>query len=260
MNRRTPVTTGPAPRPHGLGRRQWIAGLALGGSAAWADAPAPDQVPPLSAGPLGAGLPPGWRHQTLPKVERANQFALVADQGQRVLQIRSQASASSWAAPLAVDPARLPLLQWRWKVSRALTGSDLRHREGDDYAARLYVLFALPVERLPLADRLRIPALRLLTGVDIPAAALCYVWGRAQSVGSSGWNPYTDRVRMLVLDSGDVHAGQWRSHARDVTRDWADAFGGAVPRISGVALSADTDNTGEQVEAWFADPAFVAAR
>lgn len=263
----------PQPQPAGaparalafvLGRRQMIASLAVGGPAIGgttrADTAAPgQQLPPLSAGPPGSSPPPGWQHQTLPKVDRANQFALVNDGGQPVLHIRSQASASSWAAPLDVDAARLPMLRWRWKVSRALTGSDLRHREADDYAARLYVLFALPSDRLSLADRLRINTARLLAGVDLPAAALCYVWGRAQPVGASGWNPYTDRVRMMVLDSGDAQTGQWRSHRRDLRSDWAAAFGGAVPRISGVALSADTDNTGEQVEAWFSDPRFEAA-
>jgi hypothetical protein len=240
-------------------RRQLIAGLALCGPA-WADSAAPGQVPPLSAGQPGPDLPPGWRHQTLPKVARVNQFTLVNDGDQRVLHIRSQMSASSWAAPLDVDAAQLPMLHWRWKVSRALPGSDLRRREADDYAARLYVLFALPAERLSLADRLRIQAARLLAGADVPTAALCYVWGRAQPAGSSGWNPYTDRVRMVVVDSGDTQAGQWRSHRRDLRSDWAEAFGGALPRISGLALSADTDNTGEQVEAWFADPRFEAAK
>jgi hypothetical protein len=246
-------------RPPGLfNRRQLIAGLAAC-APAWADTPAPGQVPPLSAGAAGPELPPGWRHQTLPKVERPNQFALVDEGGQRVLHIRSQASASSWAAPLGVDATRLPMLQWRWKVSHALAGSDLRRREGDDYAARLYVLFALPGDRLSLADRVRIQAARLLAGVEVPAAALCYVWGRAQPAGSSGWNPYTDRVRMRVLDSGDAQSGLWQTHRRDIRSDWTEAFGGALPRISGVALSADTDNTGEQVEAWFADPHFTAA-
>ena len=251
-----------------LRRRQLIAGLAIGGMSigstsiggtAWAQTTAPGQVPPLSAGTAGPNLPPGWQHQTLPKVERSNQFALVNDGDQRVLHIRSQASASTWAAPLDVDAARLPMLQWRWKVSRALTASDLRRREADDYAARLYVLFALPSERLSLADRVRIQTARLLAGVDVPTAALCYVWGRAQPAGSSGWNPYTDRVRMVVVDSGDEQAGQWRAHRRDVRKDWDDAFGGALPRISGLAISADTDNTGEQVEAWFADPRFAPA-
>ncbi len=268
LDRRQPIASPPL-----IDRRQLLASLALASSsiasssiassfvasAAWAQTAAPGQVPPLSAGAAGPGLPPGWQHQTLPKVERPNQFALVNDGDQRVLHIRSQASASSWVAPLDVDAALLPLLQWRWKVSRALAVSDLRRREADDYAARLYVLFALPASRLSLADRVRIQTARLLAGVDVPAAALCYVWGRAQPAGSSGWNPYTDRVRMVVVDSGDAQAGQWRGHRRDLRSDWAEAFGGAMPRISGLALSADTDNAGEQVEAWFASPRFEAA-
>lgn len=244
-------------------RRQLLTRWVLGGTAlsgpAWAETPLPGQVPPLSAGPAGPQPAPGWHHQTLPKVERANQFALVNDGDRRVLRIRSHASASSWAAPLDIDTTRLPMLQWRWKVSRALSASDLRRRESDDYAARLYVLFALPTDRLSLADRLLLQSARLLAGVDVPTAALCYVWGRAQPVGSSGWNPYTDRVRMVVVDSGDEQAGRWRDHRRNLGTDWAEAFGGALPRVSGLALSADTDNSGEQVETWFADPRFGAA-
>lgn len=246
-------------------RRQALARLGLGGAlgALTGITPAapstPAQVPPLSSAPPGPAPAPGWRHQTLPKVERANQFAMVSDQGTQVLSITSAASASSWVAPIDIDPAAQPWLHWRWKVSRPVAGSDLRHKASDDYAARLYVFFALPSERLSLGDRLRIQTARLLAGADVPAASLCYVWGQAQPAGSSGWNPYTDRVRMIVVDSGDTHVGQWRQHARNVGRDWADAFGGEVPRISGVALTADTDNTGERVEAWFGDVRFASA-
>ncbi|MBP7607438.1 MAG: DUF3047 domain-containing protein, partial [Giesbergeria sp.] len=42
-------------------------------------------------------------------------------------------------------------------------------------------------------------------------------------------------------------------HTRDLRRDWADAFGGPMPRVGGVAVGADTDNTGDQVTAWFGD-------
>ena len=62
---------------------------------------------------------------------------------------------------------------------------------------------------------------------------------------------------MIVIESGDRHAGQWRTARRDVARDWSDAFGGAVPRISGVAVGADTDNTSETVTAWFGDLRFM---
>lgn len=239
-----------------LDRRQMIACLGFAASGARAEPVPPAQVPRLSGAAAGAGVAPGWRHQTLPKVERANRYAIVTDEGQRVLQVSSSASASPWVAPVDIDTTGRPWLHWRWKVSRSLAGSDLRRRSGDDYAARLYVFFALAMERLSLSDRLRIRATRLLSGADVPAAALCYVWGHAQAVGSSGWNPYTDRVRMVVVDSGDTAAMQWRAHARDVSRDWIEAFGGPVPRISGLAVSADTDDTGESVLAWFGDPRF----
>lgn len=258
-------------RPAGLRRRAAVAGALLltAGAAARAQAlpaaadpaasaaPPPEPARPLlprfsSAAP-GAALPAGWVHETLPKVERANRHALVADDGVTVLQVQSRASASSLVAVLPGTPPVLATLAWRWKVSRALSGSDLRHKAGDDYAARLYVLFDLPLAALSFGDRLRIQAARSLSGRDIPTAALCYVWGQAQPPGTIAPNPYTDRVRMVVVDSGPAFAGQWRSVQRDLARDWQQAFGGPMPGVRAVAVAADTDNTGEQVEAWFGD-------
>lgn len=219
----------------------------------------PDGLPRFSSAPPGDGPPPGWRHETLPKVERANAYAIETVDGAAVLRITSNAAASSLVAPATGLLAAHGLLRWRWKVSRALAGSDLRTKAGDDYAARLYVLFDLPPERLALGDRLRLQAARALSGREIPAAALCYVWGTAQPAGSTGWNPYTDRVRMVVLDSGDAQAGQWRAHARRLRDDWAEAFPGPMPPVQAIAVGADTDNTGDSAVAWFGDVALVPA-
>lgn len=210
-------------------------------------------VPPFSAAPTGPGPAPGWQHQALPKVERPNSFEIVADGGRHVLRVRSSSSASPWIARLAGEAGPRPILQWQWKVSRAVAGSDVTLKQGDDYAARLYVLFDLPSSRLSLADRLRLQAARALSGSELPAAGLCYVWGRAQPPGSIAWNPYTNRLRMIVLDSGDGLAMQWRTVRRDLRRDWEAAFGGAMPPLTAIAVGADTDNTGESVEAWFSD-------
>ncbi|AEG91470.1 DUF3047 domain-containing protein [Ramlibacter tataouinensis] len=209
-------------------------------------------LPRFSTAPPGGGPPPGWVHETLPKVRRANVYAVTLDDGVAVLHVRSRASASSL---LATVPAgtRATRLRWRWKVSNALAGSDLRTRAGDDYAARLYVLFDLPPERLSLADRLRLQAARSLSGREIPAAAICYAWGTAQAAGSTGWNPYTDRVRMVVLESGDARVSQWRPAERDLRQDWEESFGGAMPPVRAIAVGADTDNTGDGVDAWFGD-------
>ena len=252
-----------------MNRRQTLALLALGSSAAATTtplhaqsdgaAPAPQPadasqpIPPFSRAALGDAVPPGWTHQRLPKVERANNFSIVQDAARRVLQVQSAQSSSSWVHQLNADAGQRPWLHWQWKVSQALAGSDFQRKGGDDFAARLYVFFDLPNDRLSLGDRLKLGAARALSGADVPAAALCYVWGSAQPVGASGWNPYTDRVRMVVVDSQNAQANRWRSHARDLRRDWADAFGGAMPRVSGVAVGADTDNTGDEVQAWFGD-------
>jgi len=63
---------------------------------------------------------------------------------------------------------------------------------------------------------------------------------------------------MIVVDSGATHAGQWREVVRDVAADFRAAFGDPLPAVSGIAVAADTDNTGERVEARFGDLWFAA--
>ena len=108
-----------------LNRRQTLSLLALGSSAAATAttallpcalhahesgaAPAPQPadaaqpIPPFSSAAPGDAVPPGWTHQRLPKVERANAFAVVQDGARRVLQVRSNQSSSSWVSQLSVD-------------------------------------------------------------------------------------------------------------------------------------------------------------
>lgn len=201
----------------------------------------------------GEVLPAGWGRQSLPKVERDNRFELVEDGGVTVLQVRSERSASTLFHRLDADPARTPLLRWRWKVSNVVAGSDLTRREGDDYAAKVYVLFDYPSERLSLGTRLQMTLARTLYGAQLPAAAITYVWGTAQPAGASAPNAYTDRVRMQVVESGAEQVGQWVEVERNLALDFERLFGETAPKVVGIAVSADTDNTGEAVTAWFGD-------
>jgi hypothetical protein len=212
-------------------------------------------ITPFSTAVPGAEPPAPWVHQTLPKVERSNDFSLVEEDGEIVLRIESDAAASTWLHAFDA-PVKTQRLAWRWKVSNPVAGSDFTLKAGDDYAARVYVLFDYPVEKLGFGDRFRISLARTLHGAELPTAAIAYVWGTAQDVGESGPNPYTDRVRMLVIDSGDAHAGQWRSVERDVAADFERLFGEPAPPITGIAVGADSDNTGERVTTWFGDLAF----
>lgn len=210
-------------------------------------------IAPFSAAPAGGALPAGWELVTLPRIA-APAVALVEDAGATVLRIRAANAAGSAVHRLTADTTRTPMLSWRWKVDRVIEKADLARKEGDDFAARVYVSFDVPVESLSLAQRARIGIAKLFYGAELPAAALCYVWDNTHPPGATAWNPYSDRVRMIVLRSGAAEAGQWRSESRDVAADFRAAFGaGTVPPISGVAASADTDQTGESVTAWFGD-------
>ncbi|MEO7741924.1 MAG: DUF3047 domain-containing protein [Usitatibacter sp.] len=208
----------------------------------------------FSSMPPGAALPVGWERVTLPNVAQPA-VALVEDAGITVLRVKSVNAAGSVAHRLVADVARTPLLTWRWKVDRVLDKADLTRKDGDDYAARVYVSFDAPAESLSLATRARMKIAKLLYGADLPAAALCYVWDNIHAPGTTAWNPYSDRVRMIVLRSGGREAGRWMAESRDVAADYRAAFGAdaQVPPISGIAASADTDQTGESVTAWFGD-------
>jgi hypothetical protein len=216
-------------------------------------------IAPFSAARAGAALPAGWELVRL-RNQQPIEAALVEDAGATVLRLVSNAAAGSVAFRIASDTERTPRLAWRWKVDRVLDAADLSRKDGDDYAARVYVTFNVPDEALSLAQRARMAIARLLYGAAVPAAALCYVWDNRNPVGTTAWNAYTSQVRMIVLRSGPREAGQWVSESRDVAADYREAFGQAAPPISGVALSADTDQTREKVTAWFGDLRLEARR
>ncbi len=64
---------------------------------------------------------------------------------------------------------------------------------------------------------------------------------------------------MVVASSGKAREGQWVTLSRDVAADYRRAFGTAPPRITGVAVAVDTDNTGESTVTYFGDIRFEAA-
>ena len=230
------------------------AAVACAACAAALAAGPPGAITPFSSAAPGASLPGAWTPLGIAKIAPP-EFRLVADEATTVLRVRAAAAAGTVAHVLDVPTAPRPVLSWRWKVDRVVAGADLAQKSGDDFAARVYVFFDVPVESLPFADRAQAFLARALWGEKLPTAALCYVWDNTHPPGTSAWNPYTDRVRTIVLRSGA--AGAWASEARDLEADFRAAFGaqwpGPVPRVTGIAVGNDTDQTGEKATAWFGD-------
>lgn len=201
----------------------------------------------------------GW--QTLKPAPDANdtRYSLVPDAGTVVLNAQADSSMSGLIHPVRIDIRRYPLLRWRWKVSAPLNGADMTQKSGDDYAARIYVMFDYPAEKLSFGTRTKLRLAEALYGQRIPTAALNYVWDNRQPVGTIQPNTYTDRARMIVVRSGAARAGKWITETRDLAADFRAAFGEHAPDIVAVALASDTDNTGESVTAWYGDIEFLPA-
>lgn len=195
----------------------------------------------------------GWESMTFSKIDRHTLYSVVELDGKTVLRADSNASASGLIKKIDVDPMQYPLLTWEWRVANILTKGDVRTKAGDDYAARIYITFSETADRLPLYQRVKRAAIEMLYGVAPPSAAIAYIWANHAEVDSVYPNAYTDRCRMIVVESGPVHLNQWRSVRRDIVADFRRAFGDDPPRISGIAVMTDTDNTAASATAWYGD-------
>ncbi len=209
----------------------------------------------FSALKAGTTLPSTFKPLTVANIS-PNQFSLVDDSGNTVLRVESNQSASTIVLPLQIDPTQTPLLSWRWKVSRTITKADINTKAGDDFAARVYVIFDVPLDSLSFSDRTKIRLTRFVSGAEVPTAAICYVWDNKSAIGANRWSPYTDRVRIIVLQSGDGKTNQWQQQTRDVSADFRAAFGSEPPRVTAVAIGSDTDQTKEHATTWFGDVIF----
>lgn len=213
----------------------------------------------FSRGVAGSHPAPPWRGTQLPKVPRETRYRLVEDGGVVVLEADANASMSGLVHPLSTDPRSTPILEWRWKVSGVPAQANFGTKQGDDFAARVYVLFDYDTAKLPLLTRLKLKLARALYGEAVPAAGLCYVWDARAPVGTTAWSPYTDRLRVIVVESGTSDAGRWKSVRRNVVEDYRAAFGEDPPALSGVAIATDTDNTGSRLTAWYGDLELLSA-
>lgn len=201
-------------------------------------------------------LESGWEPMTFNKIESHTRYTLVEDEGRTVLRADSNASASGLIKQMQIDPNDYPVLTWDWKVSNIIANGDVTKKSSDDYAAWIYIAFTEDPEHLSFFQRAKIATIKMIYGKTPPSAALAYVWGNRAEVGSFHPNRNTDRIRMIVVESGPAHLNHWRSARRNIVTDFQRAFGTDPPRISGIAVMTDTDNTGESATAWYGDIVF----
>jgi hypothetical protein len=187
----------------------------------------------IAAGPLliddfAKGFSAGWEKKIF---KGETTYRPVLEEGRPAVKAESRASASALIHRITLDPKTYPRLSWSWKIVRTIGKGDERTKGGDDYAARVYVVF-------PSALFWR-------------TRAVNYIWANRLPRGAFLPNAYTGNAVMVAVESGGGNAGKWVDEERNLLEDYRRAFGEDPPKVGAVAIMTDTDNTGEEAVAWY---------
>lgn len=160
-------------------------------------------------------------------------YRVVEEGSNHVLRAESHASASGLIYRSSYSLKDYPVLTWRWKVENTIMRGDETTKAGDDYAARVYVIFP---RWIPILTR-----------------SINYIWANKLPKGKYVGNPFYAKAVMVAVESGSGNAGKWITEQRNVYEDFKMVFGEEPPRAGAIAIMTDTDNTGESATAYYDD-------
>lgn len=203
----------------------FILGLFLAATMEPALAENPDLIDDFEGGLSSGWAMKGFHGQT--------DYAVVPEGSGHVLHAYSRAAASGLFFKREYDLHDAPFLSWRWKVANIIPGGDESQKSGDDFSARIYVVF----------PHWFFPKTRTIS----------YVWGNRLKVGAFVPSPYTKNAMLLAVESGTEKVGTWIVEKRNVLEDYRRLFGEEPPLVGAIAVMTDTDDTGTSAEAWYDD-------
>lgn len=172
----------------------------------------------------------GWETKSF---KGATDYRLLKEEGRTVVKATSRDSASGLIRKIRFQTAKHRYLRWSWKIAGTIRGGDEKSKSGDDYAARVYVIFP--------------------GRFFWQTKAINYIWANKLARGSHVPNAYASGAKMVAVESGNSKAGQWQFEERDLFADYRTLFGTDPPEAEAIAIMTDTDNTGGTAEAWYGD-------
>lgn len=173
----------------------------------------------------------GWKNKSF---KGETQYTLIDENQKFYLQANSMQSASALYKKIKVNIHETPYLNWSWRVDQALPPLKEMEKSGDDYAARIYVVFK--------------------TGITpLSARALNYVWSSNAPADEFWPNAFTEKAIMIPLRSNQDKSNIWQHEKINVTEDLLQHFGKLPKYIDGVAIMTDTDNSKGTASASYGD-------
>ncbi|MFI5447348.1 DUF3047 domain-containing protein [Polaromonas sp. UC242_47] len=202
----------------------------------------------LASGGNGDAL--AWQHYKLPG-KQPSKFSYVRKDGRDAMAVHAQSSASMVRQAVRIEPAELDSLRFSWKVPDLIAQADMALRDADDSPVRIVLAFEGDRSKFSGKNAMLSELARALTGEEMPYATLMYVWCNSRPPGSVIVNPRTDRIRKLVVESGEGRLRQWVDYERNIRADYEKAFGEAPGALVGIGIMTDSDNTRSTTQAWY---------
>ncbi|MEX1034214.1 MAG: DUF3047 domain-containing protein [Cellvibrionaceae bacterium] len=190
----------------------------------------------LRVGEFSEGRLADWDTE---EFEGETEYRIVEEDGRRVLQAVSRASASGLGKEQRIDLQAYPYLNWSWKIDKRLPPRDESTKAGDDYPARIYLV---------VSGGWRFWRTK----------AVNYVWARNMEKGASWPNAFAENnVLMIAIRDGDDGTGTWYNEKRNVLKDLQQFVDPDIRYIDGIAIMTDTDNTESSATSFYGDIFFT---
>ena len=172
------------------------------------------------------GISPGWTEKSF---TGKTHYTVIRDEGQPYLLATSDGTASALYYKIEYDPREYPYIAWKWKVDNIIEKGDATKKSGDDYGARIFVVFP--------------------SSFFVDTETLNYIWANKLPKNSSVTCPYMDNNFMVSVQSGPAKTGKWLSESRNIFKDFKDFFGKEPDKVGAIAIMTDTDDTKETASA-----------
>lgn len=192
----------------------------------------------------------GWHLHLLPG-KRPTHYQLDQHEGRSVVLASSERAVSLFRKNERIEADQLGALHFSWKVPQLISGADLAQRDKADSPARLVLAFDGDRSTFSMKNSMLSELSLALTGEPMPYATLMYVWSNSEPLNTVLKDPNTDRIRKLVVASGESQLNQWLHVERDVRADFVQAFGEAPGALLSMGLMTDTDNTRSSARAYY---------
>jgi hypothetical protein len=187
-----------------------------------------------------------WRTVNVSNKPQHTKYMIEKNNDGSFLKAESNRSVLALAYKEEFNVYTYPKVRWKWKVSNIYQNANPETKDGDDYAIRVYVAFKYdPKVSSSIGQRLKYGLINTMYGEYPPQATLNYVWANSESQKTILTSPYSDTIKLIALEKGSKKVGTWQEEEIDIIQDYRKAFGEDPPKMAGIAVMNDSDNTGQ---------------